>query len=271
MSKRQQLPSDTVLPVFSATTNSSIQRALIASYQDLFRHHTLQVAAALSYCFVLSVFPGLIFLSAVLGLLPLGNLFNHILAFMGRLLPSDTMHIVFSALRYVLSAHRGTWLSFGMLGIIWTASSSFAAIIEALDIAYDADDDGPYWKTRLLSVALAAISGRLLLTALAVMIVGPRFGDWLAALACPAFSQPFGQLSGGQLRSASQSSRSNSSTSWAPTYSSVSVLPCPELSFRWLCGTFSPICLKSILRTLPISAAPTARWRDLSLRMPRAA
>ena len=158
-----------------------VKLALNLAYQNLIRHHTLQVAAALSYYFVLSVFPGLIALSAVLGLLPLGDLFNHFLVFMSRFLPQDTMSMVKSVLHDVLSAHRGTWLSFGMLGVVWTASSSFAAMIEALDIAYDANDDRPYWKTRLLSVGLAAISGVLVLTALAVMIVGPHFGDWLAA------------------------------------------------------------------------------------------
>jgi membrane protein len=160
---------------------SGIKRAFALAYQDILRHHTLQVAAALSYFFILSVFPGLIFLSAVLGLLPLGDLFSHVLGFMGRLLPPDTMRTVLSVLHDVLSSHRGTWLSFGMLGIIWTASSGFAALIEALDIAYDAQDDRPYWKVRLLSIGLAAIAGGLLLTALGVMIVGPRFGDWLAA------------------------------------------------------------------------------------------
>jgi membrane protein len=88
---------------------------------------------------------------------------------------------VYSVLRDVLSAHRVTWLSFGMAGTVWMGSSAFDAMIEALDIAYDANDDRPYWKTRLLAVALAAMSGGLLLMALAVMIVGPRFGDWLAA------------------------------------------------------------------------------------------
>ena len=68
-----------------------------------------------------------------------------------------------------------------MLGTIWMASTAFDAVIEALDIAYDVDDLRPFWKTRLLAVGLAAISGGLLLVALAVTIVGPRFGDWLAA------------------------------------------------------------------------------------------
>ena len=159
----------------------SIQQALLATYQDVMRHHVLQVSAALSYYFVLSVFPGLIFLSAVFGSLPFGDLFNHVLLLMSRLLPADTMHIVGSVLSDVLSSHRGTWLSFGMIGTIWVASAGFAALIEALDIAYDAKDDRPYWKSRLLAIGLAAVTGTLLLVALATMIVGPRFGDWLAA------------------------------------------------------------------------------------------
>jgi membrane protein len=141
----------------------------------------MQVAAALSYYSILSVFPGLIFLSAVLGLLLLGNLFNHLLTSMSHLLPADTMQIVQSVLHQVLSPHRRTWLSFGMLGIIWTASSGFAALIEALDIAYDVPEDRPYWHLRLLSIGLAAIAGGLLLVELTAMIVGPRFGDWMAA------------------------------------------------------------------------------------------
>jgi len=158
----------------------SIQYALVSAARDVIRHHALQVSAALSYYFVLSVFPGLIFLSAVFGSLRFGDLFNHVLWLMSRLLPADTMHVVQSVLTDVLSSHRVTWLSFGMIGTIWVASTGFAALIEALDIAYDAKDDRPYWKTRLIALGLAAITGTLLLVAFATMIVGPRFGEWLA-------------------------------------------------------------------------------------------
>jgi len=157
-----------------------INQAFVSTYRDLIRHHTLQVAAALSYYFVLSVFPGLIFLSAAVGWMREQHLFGSVLGLMGRLFPPDTMHVVYSVLHDVLSNHRGTLLSFGMIGTIWVASTGFNAMIEALDIAYDAPDDRPYWKTRLLGVGLAAICGTLLLIALGVMIVGPRFGEWIA-------------------------------------------------------------------------------------------
>lgn len=160
---------------------AGIKQAFVAAYRDILRHHTLQVAAALSYYFVLSVFPGLIFLSAVIGWMHEQHLFGSVLALMTRLFPHDTMHVFYSVLQDVLSNHRGTLLSFGMIGTIWVASSGFNAMIEALDIAYDAPDNRPYWKTRLLAIGLAAICGSLLLIALAVMIVGPRFGEWIAA------------------------------------------------------------------------------------------
>jgi membrane protein len=160
---------------------AGIKQAFVAAYRDILRHHTLQVAAALSYYFVLSVFPGLIFLSAVIGWMHEQHLFGSVLALMTRLFPPDTMHVVYSVLHDVLSNHRGTLLSFGMIGTIWVASTGFNAMIEALDIAYDAPDNRPYWKTRLLAIGLAAICGSLLLIALAVMIVGPRFGEWIAA------------------------------------------------------------------------------------------
>lgn len=158
-----------------------MKRAFVRAYQDVLRHHTLQISAALSYYFVLSALPGLIFLSAIVGFIPIPSLFGHILPMLERVLPPETMQALQPVITDVLSSHHWTWVSFGMLGAIWTASAAFDAVIEALDIAYDATDDRPFWKTRLLAIALAAITTGLLLSALAVILVGPRFGGWLAA------------------------------------------------------------------------------------------
>jgi membrane protein len=145
------------------------------------QHHTLQVSAALSYYFILSVFPALILLSAVVGLMPVPDLFAAVLVSMARLLPPDAMHLIRSVLADMLASNRRAWLSLGLIGTLWVVSSAFDATIEALDIAYDVKDQRPIWKTRLLALGLAGLSGGLLLVALAVLIVGPRFGEWLAA------------------------------------------------------------------------------------------
>lgn len=162
-------------------TRAGLRRAIAATYRDLLCHHALQVSAALSYYLVLSVFPALIFLSALMASVPLPDMFGRVLDLMSRLLPADTMRMIHSVLSDLLGANQKSWLSFGMIGTIWVASAAFVAIIEALDIAYDVKESRPFWKTRLVAIVLSAITAGLLLSALAAMIMGPRFGEWLAA------------------------------------------------------------------------------------------
>jgi membrane protein len=157
-----------------------VKDALTRTYDDVLRNHTMQMAAALAYYFVLSLFPALVFLSAVVAFLPVPDLFGQSLSVLGRFLPPDSMGLVRRVLADVITPNRGAFLSFGILGTVWAASGGFSAAIEALNVAYDVQDDRPFWKTRPLAVGLAFITAALLLVALSVMIVGPRFGEWLA-------------------------------------------------------------------------------------------
>ncbi|PYX14966.1 MAG: hypothetical protein DMG87_19275 [Acidobacteria bacterium] len=163
-------------------TLPEIKGALWRAYTDISRNHSLQMAAALSYYFVLSLFPALIFLSAIVAYLPVPDLFNQSLLLMSHFLPADAMGLVRRVLADVITPNKGTFLSLGILGTLWAASGGFAATIEALNIAYEVQDDRPFWKTRPLAIGLAFVTGSLLLTALSVMVVGPRFGEWLAAV-----------------------------------------------------------------------------------------
>lgn len=158
-----------------------LKSALVRVYTDVERNHTLQMAAALSYYFVMALFPALIFLSAVVAFLPVSGLFDQALDLMSRFVPPDGMIVVRKVLSDVVTPNRGAFLSLGLVGTLWTASGGFAAAIEALNIAYDAEETRPFWRTRPLAIALTLIIGGLLLVALAIMIVGPHFGEWLAS------------------------------------------------------------------------------------------
>jgi membrane protein len=170
--KQSEIASKILMPV-------GIKHALIETYEDVARNHTLQMAAALSYYFVVSFFPALILSSAIVAYLPVPDLFNRALSVMARLLPPDTMGLVRRVLSDVVTPSRGTFLSLGVLGTLWTSSGGFSAAIEALNIAYGVQDDRPFWKTRPLAVGLAVVIGILMLVALSVMIVGPGFGEWV--------------------------------------------------------------------------------------------
>jgi len=153
------------------------RRALARTYHDVFKNQIFQAAAALSYYSILSIFPALILLSAVMAYIPLPNFFPDVLVAIGRAAPPGTISMVIAVLK---GTNSGAWLSLGTLGTLWLVSSTFDELIEALDAAYEVDDRRPFWKTRLLAVGLAALTGFFVICGIAAMIVGPRLGAWLA-------------------------------------------------------------------------------------------
>jgi membrane protein len=159
---------------------ADFKRAIRHASSDVIKNQNFEAAAALSYYSILCVFPALILLSAVMAYIPLPNFFPDALGAMARVVPQGTMPIVYSVLVGVLGANLRAWLSLGTLGTLWVVSSAFDQMIDSLDTAYDVTDHRPMWKTRLLAIALALISGFLLMVAIAALVIGPKIGEWVA-------------------------------------------------------------------------------------------
>jgi len=155
-------------------------RALANTFRGISRNHTGAFAAGLAYYFVLSLFPGLILLAAALAWLPIPGLFPRLLDMMSRVVPSESMGLVRQISASMISPHGGALFSFGLIGVLWSVSTGFAALIEALNVAYDVPETRAFWKTRSVALLMALGVGALFLVALAVQIVGPDFGRWLA-------------------------------------------------------------------------------------------
>src|SRR5947199_10064800 len=98
-----------------------LREALVRTYDDIGSNHTLQMAAALSYYFVMSLFPALSFLSAVVAYLPVPDLFNQALNLMARFVPPDSMGLVKKVLADGVTPNRGACLPLGLLGTLWAA------------------------------------------------------------------------------------------------------------------------------------------------------
>ena len=158
-----------------------VKAALGRTHDDVQRKHTMQMAAGLSYYFIMSLFPLLIVFAAVVAYLPVPNLFDQAMSFAAQFVPHDSMGLVRAVLRQVITPNRGKFLSLGIVGTVWAASGGFSSMMEALNIAYDVPENRPFWKTRPLAIGLTFLIGILLVLALALMVVGPNFGGWLAA------------------------------------------------------------------------------------------
>jgi membrane protein len=140
------------------------------------------MAAAMSYYFLLALLPLLIFLSAMLGYLPIPSLFDQLLDILAVVVPPQAMQMVQRILTSLLVPHRGGLLSFGLLSYLWTASGGFAASIEALNVAYDVEKTRSWWRDRLLALLLTFTTGGLSLLGLLLIIAGPHFGHFMTEM-----------------------------------------------------------------------------------------
>ena len=150
------------------------------AYNDIMANHTMAMAAGLSYYFVMSLFPLLILAAAIVSFLPIPNLFDTILGAMQRVIPADSMGLVRGILKDVITPSKGSFLTVGILGTLWSASGGFASLIEALNVAYDVPETRPFYQTRALAVGLMVVVGGLMVAGAASMFLGPEFGAWLA-------------------------------------------------------------------------------------------
>jgi membrane protein len=156
----------------------TIKRSLLIIYHDVYDEHLFVFAAGLSYYFVLSLFPLLVSMSALLGYVPIPHLFEGLLGLMARLVPGDGMSLVRNIVSDVSHKHA-PFLTLGLIFTLWTASSGFAAIIDGLDLVYRVRETRPVWKTRPIALGLTLFAGSLLLVAVGLMVEGTHLGKWL--------------------------------------------------------------------------------------------
>ncbi|HSB77084.1 MAG TPA: YihY/virulence factor BrkB family protein, partial [Terriglobales bacterium] len=125
----------------------------------------------------------LIAFAAAVALLPLPHLFDQILSLMAGFIPPDSMGLVRGVLRDVITPHGGSILSVGIVMTVWAASGGVAALMEAVNVAYNLPDERSFVRKRLVAIGLMFAVGALAVLALALMVVGPGFGKWLAGKA----------------------------------------------------------------------------------------
>src|ERR1044072_3238787 len=113
-------------------------------------------AAELSYYFLLALFPFLIFLTSVIGLvLGWGPGTRHMLFnYLARIMPPSAFQLIDSTMYQVSASSTGGKLSFGLLAALWAASNGLTAITDSLNTAYDLKETRPWWKQRLTAIGL---------------------------------------------------------------------------------------------------------------------
>ena len=139
-------------------------------------------AAELSYYFLLALFPFLIFLTSILGLI-LGSgadMRQTLFDYLARVMPPSAYQLISTTMIEVSTSSSGGKISFGLLAALWAASNGMSAISTTLNSTYDVEETRPWWKQRLTVIVLTIALSVLIISALILVIAGGWIADWLA-------------------------------------------------------------------------------------------
>lgn len=141
-------------------------------------------SAALSYYFVLALFPLLLFLVSLVGVFAEHNaqLRESITSALGKIAPGSASQLVHQVVSQTFTAkHDVLKLTVGIVGAFWAASGGISAIMTALDVVYKTKETRPWWKQRLTTLALTLAISLLVIFALILALYGGKIGGALAS------------------------------------------------------------------------------------------
>ena len=131
-------------------------------------------AAALTYYGVLSIFPALLVLVSVLGLIG-ESATQPLIDNLNEVAPGPAQEIFRSAIENLQGSQgaAGVFLVIGILGAVWSASGYVAAFMRASNAIYAIEEGRPIWKTLPVRVGLTVLLMALTaISAVAVTVTG---------------------------------------------------------------------------------------------------
>ena len=145
------------------------------------RNKLSDAAAALTFYGVLSLFPFLLFMVALAGLVIQPAQVQTLIGELGREVPQSFSKIPSAQLVELTSGPRRGVLTFSALAAVWSATTGVVSLMKALNTAYGVTEGRPRWK--VYAIAL----GMMLAGAVLALLAG------LVAVAAPALATRLGQ------------------------------------------------------------------------------
>jgi membrane protein len=134
-------------------------------------------AAALTYYTVLSIFPAVIVLVSILGLVgQYPQTTDKLLQIVADVGPSSAVDTFRGPIEEVVKnkSEAGVLLVVGLLTALWSASAYIGAFTRASNAIYEIDEGRPFWKLRPVQLLIAlAMVLMLAVVGLAVVLTGP--------------------------------------------------------------------------------------------------
>jgi membrane protein len=154
-------------------------RSLARAIKNFSNDDMTVYATALSYQLFFSLFPFIIFLLALLGLLNLTSFFDWLVKQFQTVLPGQASGLMKTIIGQIRGQAASGALSLGVVLALWSASSAVRMAMHAFNVAYKVEDR-PAWKKFPASIFYTAVLAVLVIVAAVLMLIGPQLASWIA-------------------------------------------------------------------------------------------
>jgi membrane protein len=136
-------------------------------------------AAALTYYAVLAIFPAMLALVSVLGVVGQApKAVDSLLTVIKPLVSADTLKVLEPALTSMASSQAaGFGLVVGLLGALWSASGYVGAFSRSMNRMYEIREGRPFWKLRPLMLVITLIAVVLSALVLVMLVVSGKLAE----------------------------------------------------------------------------------------------
>jgi membrane protein len=152
--------------------------ALKRSFKEFLADDCMGLAQQIAYSSLLAFFPAMIFLVGLFGLL---RIYDDLREFLGVIAPGAVLEALDIAQKSA-SEQSGAALAVvvGAFGAVWAASGAMGSMMKAVNRAYDRTETRPFWKVRLIAIALVAATGLMTASLFILIVFGGPLGEAIA-------------------------------------------------------------------------------------------
>src|SRR5947209_5538653 len=153
------------------------------AWAKISKDEVFERAAALSYYFLLALFPLLLFMLTLLGFMASagGKLRQNLFTALARVMPSSAGSLVQQTITEVVKGAGGGKAFFSLVGALWAASAGMVSVMQMLNVAYGVKERRSFMRSRGTAVGLTIAASVLVILALIVTLYGGKIADIISS------------------------------------------------------------------------------------------
>ena len=144
------------------------------------QHDILGRAAQLGFYFLLSLFPALLCVTALIGMLPLQSVLPQMMNYFQKVLPHESLSVLDTYLQHVSQNTGSGFFSLSLAGALLAASLGMMAIINTLNTVYNVKETRPFWKIGGIAVLLTIGAAMFAISSMVLILAGENLSQRIA-------------------------------------------------------------------------------------------